>query len=73
MRDGDGWPPRAPSFFNILCCLPLADDFFSITAQEIVDGFHANFYRARRLVLVEVLEAEVGFRCPLSDFTVSLC
>src|SRR5579862_9198848 len=37
----------------------LADDFFTVTAQEVVDGFDADPDGASGLVLVEILEAEV--------------
>ena len=45
--------------FDVLRGFPLADDFLAITAQEIIDGLDANPDRAGRLVLVEILEAEI--------------
>ncbi len=46
---------------SISCAaLRFSDDFLSITAQEIVDGFHANSYRTRWLVLVEIFDTEIG-------------
>ncbi len=58
---------RCQLSLDVLCGFALADDFLAITAQEIIDGFHANADRARRLVLVEILEAEVGRTRLLDD------
>src|SRR5438445_8456485 len=44
---------------DLLPRLALADDFFAIPPQEIINRFHANTDPPRGLVLVEVLEAEI--------------
>src|SRR5215469_4005531 len=52
---------------NVLLRLALTDDLFAITAQEIVDGFHANLDGAGRFVLVKILKTEVRRTGPFDD------
>src|SRR6266404_5495284 len=44
---------------DFLFGFPLADDFFTIAAQEIINGFDPDPDRAGRLVFIEILEAEI--------------
>src|SRR6516164_9268847 len=44
---------------NVLRCLALADHFFAIATQKIIDGLDTNLDGAGGLILVEILEAEV--------------
>src|SRR5271170_1027163 len=57
--------------FDVPFDLPALDDVFTIAAQEVVDGFDPNTDGARWLVLIEVLEREIGcaglFDDPLDD------
>ena len=46
--------------FDISFDLPPLDDVLAIAAQEVVDGFDPDADGAGRLVLVEILEGEVG-------------
>src|SRR6266567_4762330 len=48
--------PRCPLGF------PLTNDFLTVAAEEVVDGFYPDLNRARRFVLVEILETKI--RCP---------
>ncbi len=45
---------------NVLRCLTLADHLFAVATEEIIDGLHTNPDGTRRLVLIEILKAEVG-------------
>src|SRR5688572_17268126 len=53
--------------FDILLFLPTPNDVFAIAAQEIVDRFHSYLNRARRFILVEVLETEIRCAASLND------
>jgi hypothetical protein len=44
---------------NVLLSFALANDLLAITPEEIVDGFDSDLDRARRLIFVEIFEAEV--------------
>jgi hypothetical protein len=46
---------------NFLRGFALADDFVAIPPQEVIDSLDADLDRARRLIFVEILKAEV--RC----------
>src|SRR5579864_4470637 len=45
--------------FDILFGLSLANDLFSITAQEVVDGFDTDLDRPGRFVFVQILKAKI--------------
>src|SRR5580658_1257427 len=47
--------------FDLFARLALLDDLLAIAAQEVINGFHADPDRARGLVFVEILKAEI--RC----------
>src|SRR6202008_4806907 len=44
---------------NVLRCLTLADHFFAVTTQKIIDGLDTNLDGTRRLILIKILEAEI--------------
>jgi hypothetical protein len=49
---GRRWPAqfrfeRRQLNLNVLRCFALADDFFAIPPQEVIDGLDANLNRAR--------------------------
>ena len=43
----------------LLLGFPLANNFFTITAQEIIDGFNPDPDRAGRFVFIEIFKTEI--------------
>ncbi|MGA9897826.1 MAG: hypothetical protein WBQ09_06965 [Terriglobales bacterium] len=52
---------RSQLRFDLLVRLALADDFFAVTAQEVIDGFDATPDGAGGLVFVEILSSALYF------------
>src|SRR5262249_13076228 len=43
------------------------DDVFAVAPQEVIDGFDPDAYGPGRLILIQILEAEVRRAGPLDD------